>query len=95
MIKNIVILALAAAVTTPAVARTTAEPVEFVRDGVAYRYSEEKHANGHKVLRGTAGGKPFRLVVTESRVRGWYDMNPVTFRLSEMPRQGKEAQAGL
>ena len=73
-----------ACLALPAPARAETVATTFVRDGITYSYTTEQLGNGRRILRGTAAGQPFRLVVGARRVTGTYDFRPVDFPLSEV-----------
>ena len=51
----------------------------FEHDGVTYEYTTTE-MNGKTIIRGSAnGGAPFRLVVTETKVRGTVGRQHVSF----------------
>jgi len=71
-------LALAAtAVSAPALAST--ESSSFKHEGVEYSYAV-KNVGSKKIVTGTSSnGEPFRLMITDTRVRGTYNGRPVSF----------------
>lgn len=68
----------------PALAKTDPAAVTFTRDGVAYVYTVTWDSENREILKGTADGVPFRLVVGERSVEGTFDRRTVSFSLNEV-----------
>lgn len=68
----------------PAFAKPGSAAETFSRDGIDYVYTVTPAKHGGRIIRGTADGAPFRLVVSERTVRGTVDARPVAFTLAEV-----------
>lgn len=83
-------LAAIAVAAAPAIAHagTESEVRTFTRDGVKYEYTTTTDGS-REVLRGTADGVPFRLIVRGDYVTGYNGNQPVEFTVRSAKNIGR------
>ncbi len=89
MRRSIFALTAAFALATPGIALAdAAEPISFVHNGVDYSYTIAQDGKV-RVLTGAShhGAVPFQLRISEKRVSGTYNGQPIEFALRDVQRQ--------
>ncbi len=85
MRKTSIIIAAAIAALGSTIGMAHGTPTRFVRDGVTYEYTAERHGERQVLVgRRLPSGEPFRLVVANGHVHGTASGVPVAFELADV-----------